>query len=370
MSARRSSSPRNGSGLAGRGKAPSCRPQRNSARTRRARSARGLVIATSPGARIVARRAPRGSASDACELAGRRHERADRGRQALELAQRRAQRGGDAGVERLGAGRARARGRGAGRRTARRPRRARRRHSAAGSAAPPRRRGRARAGRSRDGRPPTARAPRWRSRRPRARTLPRGGRRARGARACPACAARRAGRRRCRRPARSAAARPPRARARCARRRSCAPARYGTPSAAEDLREQRRRARAARAGRPRSPRARSPARAISRATWAATSSSSARSPPPSSSSSASPGSGAPARGRLEQRALEGVQRRARVVLGARRQLDVLGAEGHELLEGRAAPGERRPAGLVGQRHRDRRAGVDGERLDGVALDRA
>ena len=113
-----------------------------------------------------------------------------------------------------------------------------------------------------------------------------------------------------------------------------------------------------------------PCSAISRATWAATSSSSARSPPPSSSSSASPGSGAPARGRLEQRALERVQRGARVVLGARRQLDVLGTERHELLEGRAAPGERRAAGLVGERDGDRRAGVDRQRLDRVALDRA
>ena len=79
--------------------------------------------------------------------------------------------------------------------------------------------------------------------------------------------------------------------------------------------------------------------------------------------------GRPARGGLEQRALERVQRRARVVLGERRQLDVLGPEGHELLEGLAAPRERRPAGLVGQGHRDRRAGVDGQRLDRVALDR-
>ena len=79
--------------------------------------------------------------------------------------------------------------------------------------------------------------------------------------------------------------------------------------------------------------------------------------------------GAPGRRRLEQRALERVQRGALVVLGAGRQLDVLGAEGHELLEGVAAAGEGHAPGLVGQRDGDRRGGVDGERLDRVALQR-
>ena len=54
--------------------------------------------------------------------------------------------------------------------------------------------------------------------------------------------------------------------------------------------------------------------------------------------------GTPARRRLEQRALERVQGGALVVLGERRQLDVLRAERHELLEGLAAPGERRAPG--------------------------
>ena len=41
----------------------------------------------------------------------------------------------------------------------------------------------------------------------------------------------------------------------------------------------------------------------------------------------------------------------------------------QLLEGLAAPGEGRAPGLVGQRHGDRRARVDGQRLDRVALQR-
>ena len=157
------------------------------------------------------------------ELAGRRHERAIDGREALELAERRAQRPGDARVERLGAGehpRAAAvrggeqRAAFGGQAPAQRSRVARRRGEAVelvqdevgmvGLPQPARRGG----GR----RPLHAGALLEAIGEPGARELARGAQP--GEQVVGAAGA----------PARSAAARRPRARARCARRRSCAPA--------------------------------------------------------------------------------------------------------------------------------------------------
>ncbi len=86
---------------------------------------------------------------------------------------------------------------------------------------------------------------------------------------------------------------------------------------------------------------------------AATSSSSARSPPPSQQPHRSRRAPTRAAPRLEQRALEVAERGARagrVVLGARRQLAVLGGERRERVKARGPPGERRAARLVGERH--------------------
>ena len=110
---------------------------------------------------------------------------------------------------------------------------------------------------------------------------------------------------------------------------------------------------------------------ISSSTAAPTSSASARSPPASSSRTAPLGSSRVGR-RLEQRALEVVERWARaggVVLGALGQVDDLGRERAQLLDGGRAPGERHAAGLVRQRDADVGLGVAAERLDRVALGR-
>ena len=313
MSARRSSSPRNGSGVAGRGKASSRSPQRKAARTRRARSSRGLVMATTPGAPVVVG-AHLDVVQDARELVGRRHERAIDARQALELAQGRAQRPGDARVERLGAGQhpSLAAVRGGEQR------------AALGGQAPAQR-GRVAGGR-RDavelvqdevGMVGLPQRPRLRGRRrpldagalleavgqvgPR--ELARGaqpGEQVVGAAAEPARSA-------------AGATRPrPSAVWPAAMVRSSAKGISSSPktcsSSAACSRGSRRTTATSSGAKARS--------RISRATWAATSSISARSPPPSSSSSASPGSGRPVGRRLEQRALERVQRRALVVLGA------------------------------------------------------
>ena len=81
---------------------------------------------------------------------------------------------------------------------------------------------------------------------------------------------------------------------------------------------------------------------------------------------------APVGRRLEQRALEVVQRAAGargVVLGALRQVDHLGGDRPQLLDRRGAAGERDAARLVGQREADVGLGVPAQRLDGVALRR-
>ena len=76
--------------------------------------------------------------------------------------------------------------------------------------------------------------------------------------------------------------------------------------------------------------------------------------------------------RGEELTLEVVQRRPggrRVVLGARRQLLVGGGQALEDVDGLPRAAERRPSRLVGERHQDVRAGVDGQRLHRVELER-
>jgi hypothetical protein len=72
---------------------------------------------------------------------------------------------------------------------------------------------------------------------------------------------------------------------------------------------------------------------------------------------------------LEQRALQVVQRARGVVRGHRGELRALGAEREQLLVGGRAARERLASRLEGQGDRDGSAGLDGQRLHDVQLDR-